>query len=143
MNSRQHASLAKRLIDACGGLAEASENCRVNKSVLSDYQCPHKSSTMPADVMLDLQGYCGEPIYTNALVRASDPVLASADVETDSLSALEHMAHFAKEYRKAKSDGLITAQEERSLAPTLANLRHLLDGIDAGVVSGPVAVRVA
>ena len=143
LNERQHASLAKRLIDACGGLIEAAEHCRVSKSVLSDYQLPHKASTMPADVILCLQEYCGEPIYTSALTRASDPVLASADVETDSLSALEHMAHFAKEYRKAKFDGVISAQEERALAPTLATLRKILDGIDAGVTTGPVALRAA
>ncbi len=54
MNSRHHARLARQLIDACGGLDEAVRECRVGKSALSDYQNPHITAFMPADVMADL-----------------------------------------------------------------------------------------
>ena len=67
MNSKRHAKLARDLIEACGGLDEAAAICRVGKSSLSDYQLPQISTTMPADVMADLEAYCGEPIYSREI----------------------------------------------------------------------------
>ena len=68
MTPRQHAKLARALIMACGGLDEAAAACRVGKSSLSDYQLPQIAAFMPADVMADLEAYCGEPIYSRELV---------------------------------------------------------------------------
>lgn len=84
MNNRRHASLAKQLIDKCGGLDEAAGECRVGRSNLSDYQNPHKASTMPADVIHDLEAYCGEPVYSRCLfeARPAEPVAGNALVET-------------------------------------------------------------
>ena len=75
MNSRQHKRHAKALIEACGGLDEAAAACRVSKTSLSDYQNPCLTSFMPADVMADLEAYCGEPIYSRAIAdsRPSEP----------------------------------------------------------------------
>lgn len=67
MNPKRHAKLARDLIDACGGLTEASDNCRVGVSTLSTYQNPNEAATMPADVMACLEAYCGEPIYSREI----------------------------------------------------------------------------
>lgn len=67
MNPKRHAKLARDLIAACGGLEESAANCRVGRSVLSDYQLPQIASTMAADVMTDLEAYCGEPIYSREI----------------------------------------------------------------------------
>ncbi|TGY87336.1 hypothetical protein E5163_14810 [Marinicauda algicola] len=69
MNIREHSKLARLLIEACGGLDEASAHCRVRKSVLSGYQNPNDASTMPADVLYDLETYCGRAIYSRALAQ--------------------------------------------------------------------------
>lgn len=84
MTPRNHARLARRLIDACGGLAEASEACGVSKSVLSTYQNPNEPATMSARVMADLEAYCGEPIYSREIAesRPSAPVAGNALTET-------------------------------------------------------------
>lgn len=84
LTPRRHASLARRLIDACGGLDEATAACRVGKSTLSTYQNPAETAFMPADVMADLESYCGEPIYSRALfeARPGDPMAGDALVET-------------------------------------------------------------
>jgi hypothetical protein len=84
MNSRHHARLARELIDACGGLEESSAACRVNKSSLSDYQNACVTAFMPADVMADLEAYCGEPIYSRAIadLRPSEPIVSDALTET-------------------------------------------------------------
>lgn len=84
MNHRRHADLARRLIEACGGLEEAATACRVKKSQLSAYQNPHEPSTMPADVMHDLEAYCGENLYSREIAEArpSAPVAGDAITET-------------------------------------------------------------
>jgi hypothetical protein len=84
MNSRRHASLAKQLIAACGGLDEAAHACRVGKSSLSDYQLPQITSTMPADVICDLEAYCGDASYSRAMMEArpSEPQRGCVMVET-------------------------------------------------------------
>lgn len=81
---RRHARLARNLIEACGGLEEAATACRVRKSSLSLYQCPQDAATMPADVMADLEAYCGEPIYSREIAEArpSAPVGGDVVVET-------------------------------------------------------------
>jgi len=66
----RHAWLARRLIDACGGLSAAEGVCRLAKSRLSEFQQPAGGSFMPADVIHDLEAYCGEPLYSRELVAA-------------------------------------------------------------------------
>jgi hypothetical protein len=70
VNRRAHALAARRLIAACGGLIEAAAACRVGKSQLADYQAAEGLGFMPADVMADLEAYCGSPIYSRMLVEA-------------------------------------------------------------------------
>lgn len=84
MNNLRHASLARQLIERCGDLDEAARECRVGRSNLSDYQNPHKPPTMPADVIYDLEAYCGEPIYSRQLfeARPAEPCGGDALCET-------------------------------------------------------------
>jgi hypothetical protein len=79
---RRHAKLARQLIDACGGLSEAAENCDREKSSLSLYQTGH--AFMPADVIADLEEYCGQNIYSVALAAARPTVTAEHDPLTES-----------------------------------------------------------
>ena len=85
MNARRHARLAHELIDACGGLDEASQACRVGKTRLSDYQNPSANCFMAADVIADLEAYCGQAIYSGALAQArpTAPVAGEVITETD------------------------------------------------------------
>lgn len=84
MNSRRHARLAHDLIAACGGLEEAAAACRVGKSALSDYQNACLTSFMPADVICDLEAYCGDALYSRAIMEArpSEPTRGDVMVET-------------------------------------------------------------
>lgn len=84
MNSRRHARLAHDLIAACGGLEEAALACRVGKSALSDYQNSCLTSFMPADVICDLEAYCGDALYSRAIMEArpSEPTRGDVMVET-------------------------------------------------------------
>lgn len=85
MNARQHSRLAQQLIAACGGLDEASAVCRVSRAVLSSHQNVHRPECfMTADVIVDLEAYCGEPIYSRAMfeTRPAEPVTGDALTET-------------------------------------------------------------
>jgi hypothetical protein len=84
MNSRRHARLAHDLIAACGGLEEAALACRVGKSALSDYQNSCLTAFMPADVIVDLEAYCGDALYSRAIMEArpSEPTRGDVMVET-------------------------------------------------------------
>lgn len=83
MNARRHARLAHDLIEACGGLDEAAQACRVGKTRLSDYQNPAASCSMPADVMADLEAYCGRAIYSGALSQARPTAPVCGEVVTE------------------------------------------------------------
>ncbi|MFN4296769.1 MAG: hypothetical protein ACK4FB_07985 [Brevundimonas sp.] len=113
MNPKRHAKLARDLIDACGGLDEAAHNCRVGKSSLSDYQLPQISTTMPADVIADLEAYCGEPIYSRELAAARPyapmggcPVKETHDV-VQSAAALLPLADDLKAGRPGALDAFL------------------------------------
>lgn len=84
MTPKRHAKLAHDLIEACDGLDEAAKSCRLHKSRLSEFQNWRSGSFMPADVMHDLEAYCGEPIYSReiAACRPHAPVVADALSET-------------------------------------------------------------
>lgn len=69
------------MISACGGPSAASGVCRLAKSRLSEIQDPNTVSDayLPADVIADLEAYCGRPIYSTALAEAT-PAAAGDDV---------------------------------------------------------------
>lgn len=89
LSRRQHARLAKQLIEQCGGLDEAVTACRVGRSQLSDYQNPNGEGFMPADVMVDLEAYCGSAIYSGALAaeRPTDNTPECVVKEANELAA--------------------------------------------------------
>lgn len=122
MNARKHARLAHDLITACGGLDEAAHACRVGKSSLSDYQNPVLTAFMPADVICDLEAYCGDAIYSRAIMesRPSEPTRGDVMVETheavQAAAALLPLALAMQQNRpgarKAYEDGVARLQSE-------------------------------
>lgn len=117
MNRRTHATLARMLIAACGGLEEAAGVCRIGRSQLSDCQSPHGAGFLPADVIADLEAHCGEPVVSRALARA---VIAEAPEAGEALvdaacEAAEAVAALQREVRRALSDGALTPGERTAL----------------------------
>lgn len=119
MTLREHAALARALIAACGGLDEAAVVNRVGRSSLGRYQDPGEPLAMPADVMLDLEVYCGRPVYSAALsgrvaeareARAGEPLGDATASATESAAALQAMT------RAALRNGVVSAAEKRALA---------------------------
>lgn len=131
MNRRQHAMQARLLIEACGGLVEAATRCRVGKSQLADYQSPQGETFMPADVMADLEAYCGEPIYSRALSEAHAAARDLTSLTNESCEAAEAASALQSLVRRAVADGRLTAAEraqlERAHAAATAELAQVGD----------------
>lgn len=136
MNSRRHARLAHDLIAACGGLEEAATACRVGKSALSDYQNACLTAFMPADVIADLEAYCGDAIYSRALMesRPSQPVRGDVVVEThDVVLAAAKLLPLALAVKAG------TPGAQAAFDAAVANLEAEVDDVEA--ISTPATLR--
>lgn len=131
MNRRRHATLSRMLIEACGGLVEAAEFCRVGKSQLGDYQNADGEGFMPADVISALEAHCGQPIYSRALFEAQPAATEAKRLTEEACEAAESVTDLQREIRLAAADGKITPAEKRRLAARAeAARRELGDVID-------------
>jgi len=133
MNRRTHARHARRLIEACGGLLEAAEACRVGKSALADYQNPHGEGYAPADVIADLEAHCGQKIYSRALFEEGGESVEARDLKDAASEATEEVVSLQRRVRLATADGVVTpAERERILREqskaeqSVRNIGHLL-----------------
>jgi hypothetical protein len=139
VTSREHARLARELITACGGLDECAANCRVSKANLSRYQNPHEECFMPADVIADLETYCGRPIYSAALFdRFEQPKAEASDLREAVFTLTEESADLQRVAREVLADGRITpreldrlAEEERQADAALQKVRAARQAAEA------------
>ena len=131
MNRRAHALHARMLIAACGGLEEAAHRCRVGKSQLGDYQSPHGEGFMPADVIADLEAYCGERVYSRALYEVDGQTVSGADLTDEVCEASEAVIGLQQAVRAATRDGQITPRERGDLARRYEIARRELADVGA------------
>lgn len=94
----QHAALAKRLVNACGGVAAIIEvgACRAGRSQLYAYQSKDDPQTMPAAVIDELEDYCGQAIYSRVLCQRRGVVAAE-----NLLSAASEADFSASDFQRA------------------------------------------
>lgn len=125
MDAVRHATLARQLIEACGGATQVAGNaCRLEKTRL--YECcdPGSGAFLPADVIVDLESYCGEPIYSRAMVEhrpAREEVQGLVDETSD---GTELMAGLQALARRAAADGTIDAKERASIFAVLETIEE-------------------
>jgi len=115
LHAKRHALLAKRLIQSCGGLEEAAANCRLERSRLADFQNPEADAFMPADVMVDLEAYAGEPIYSRAIAGERPAVETPQTLLNEVMEGTEAAAELQALTRKALEDGVLTPAERLRL----------------------------
>lgn len=143
MNARQIALLTQQLIKACGGLEEASDACGKiarNYSVqqLSRCQTPGSGCFLPADIIVALESYCGEPVMSRAFVEARPSASEARDLVKEACEASETVSDLQREIRLAASDGVITQAERDRLAKLHAVAEGQLRDV-AAVINGDVA----
>lgn len=138
---REHARLAKRLIKACGGGAEAARACGVSDTTLSRYATG--AAVMPADVIANLENYCGEPIYSGALFNLFDRAASGQDIRISAQELTEAAANVQRVAREALADGNLTMREIDELASVEAQAAAALERVRATRRAAEVAMGKA
>ena len=101
LSDLQHAALARRLLKACGTLEEAALACRYSVAQLSRCQTAGSGSYLTADVIADLELYCGQNHYSRALVDARPTSQQIGDLLHDICRAAEDATALQSTTRRA------------------------------------------
>lgn len=128
MSNARHASLVEQLYAACGGVPDivASKACRLDKSRLYEFADPRAGAYMPADVIVDLEGYCGEPIYSRALMEHRPSAIEAAELLQEVLDSTESVVDLQRFVRVATSDGHVCARERKEIDELLGQAERRL-----------------
>lgn len=129
LSIREHARLAKRLVKACGGGAEAERACGVSDTTLSRYSTG--AAVMPADVIANLENYCGQPIYSGALFDLFDRAVANEDLRHAACELTEASAKMQACAREALADGKLTPREIDDIAAAERGAEEALELVKA------------
>lgn len=131
LSHREHARLARELIDACGGLEEAAAACRVRKSALSGYQNPEDASTMPADVMDALEEYAGQgPTYSGAIAeRRLFPTKVTGCLKELAFDLAQESMDVVTAVRDAMADGRLSALDLDRIADAEREAEEALERV--------------
>tara|TARA_R100001086_G_scaffold149323_1_gene79326 strand:+ start:82 stop:504 length:423 start_codon:yes stop_codon:yes gene_type:complete len=136
MNIRWHSARARDLIQACDGLTDAAAHCRVSAAQLSDYNNPNKACTMPADVILDLEAYCGRPVYSSALAGVSGAVAPADDLICGAVGVSAGMANLVQKIVEALGDQHLSERERRDLDAHIGRIKTELAAVEAVIDGG-------
>lgn len=127
LTQREHARLARELIEACGGLDEAAATGSRSKSKLSDYQNPNMPACMPADVIDCLQSYCGRPIYSEGLSACFTAPVVVGEIVPTACRITEGAAVLQALSRQHMADGRLSPREIEDLAKAMSGVEGELD----------------
>lgn len=136
MNPRQHALLARHLLDACGGVDEAIDACRVDRTALYNYRNPDSGHFMPADVMADLEAYSGRPIYSQAIRSLRPSAEDVASVVHEACDVGEAAIDLQRLVRMAAGDGELTETEKRDIEVGMQRLEQQVRELRAATDRG-------
>jgi hypothetical protein len=105
VEAQQHAQLAQQLIAACGGVDEIvrEKACRTRSSQLYAFMDGASCQFMPADVIADLEAWCGEPHYSRALFEARPASAQIVNLLTEACEATETAAELQQLARHAST----------------------------------------
>ena len=132
LSNREHARLARQLIEACGGLEEAASACRVGKSALSSYQSPHEDQFMPADVLDALEVYAGRgPIYSGAISDRRVVVAGASNIGEAACNLSEMVLEAQAVVRRSIADGRVSPRELDAIHAAEADCERALDQLKA------------
>ncbi|MDR3514061.1 MAG: hypothetical protein P4L73_20690 [Caulobacteraceae bacterium] len=117
MEARQHAHLARLLVAACGGVDEVVRNqaCRLKASRLYDCMDPTTPGSMPVDVVADLEAYCGDPLYSRALVAARPHAPEPGPLIEEACESCEAAASLQRLVRTSLKDGHLSFNETQAI----------------------------
>ncbi len=148
MSDRLFALLTEKLIDRCGGLAEASAAC---EQLARHYSVPQLSRCqtvgtgcyLPLDILAALERYCGVPVVSQALagrVKVEGAVERLADL---SCAFNEQASDVQRHLRTALADNVLTPREIKRGFDEIREAREALDRTEAALISADKPKRSA
>lgn len=140
MDARHHAHLARQLLRECGGADEVAR-LKITRlqsaSRLHQFKDPRAGCFMPADVIADLEDYCGEPIYSRALLEARPHQVEAECIRTEAQESTEACADLQRTIRQAEADTRITEAEMRAIDAGLSAVEQQLRELRAAFAALP------
>lgn len=136
MSNAQHAQLARDLIRACGGARKAAALCRLERSRLYEFEDETGDAYMPADIIADLEEYCGDPIYSRGLVENRPSAVEPGRLVDETSSLTEISASLQAYARSAVADDVVTRVEKRQLLALLAKIKDQIRSAEAAIERG-------
>lgn len=134
LNHIEHSNLARRLIDQVGGLPAASRICGLSATVLSNYQNPGESATMPGRVISALQVAAGTTLYSDAMSEEAKPQgVVLADPLHHACGLMKEAAEALGAIEAAVASGDVSAREFSACDLELADIEERIHVIRAGL----------
>lgn len=141
---RLHALLARRLVAACGGLAESARACRLKESRLSECQQVgtvdmagrDTQKYLPVDVVFDLEEYCGRPIVTGALAPLRPCASETGGLLAEVCETTEAAADVMRAVREALADKELTPTEKARIHACILAMGEQLRDLAAATERG-------
>lgn len=136
MNEQTIADLTRDLIDACGGLEEASRHCRLKVTQLSRCQTAGSGNFLALDVVIALETYAKQPIISRAMMAHTPDSRRVADLGNETGEAVEAVVECAKVVRMGDRSKPSVRREIRRKIQTarteLADVERALDAEEKG-----------
>ncbi len=134
---RAHAHLARQLIRACGGLAEAAKHCSLEKSRLQEFTDPKQKAVMTWQVIDELEEHSGrEGLYAGAIAAMGCSAdLAGGDLQDEACELSEVVLRMQGLVRGLKGLAPTNAQKDEAcqlLLTSEQSLRRLHHDIERG-----------
>lgn len=139
MNARRLKLLTRELIEACGGLTEATAACRYAAPQLSRCQTVDTPDFLALDVVAALEAYCGQPIVSRALFEEQPAQASPANLIDEASEVTETAAALQGQIRLAAKDGVITPRERQQLRAGLHALKGEIRDVEASLDAEDVA----
>jgi len=139
VSDRLLALLTSKLIDRCGGLAEASNACEqlarhYSAPQLSRCQTVGSGCYMPLDIIAALERYCGDPIVSSALVGRAAAKPENGVLADLACSFNEQAGDVQRHIRVALADGRLSPNEIKRGFQQIREAREALDRTEAALI---------
>lgn len=144
MSERLLALLTEKLIDRCGGLAEASAACEqlarpYSVTQLSRCQTVGSGCHLPLDILAALERYCGEPVISRALAGRTGAAADASKVADLACTFNEQAADVQRHLRTALADDRLTPREIKTGLNEIREAREALDRTEAALMAADKA----
>lgn len=141
MNRRQHALLARELLQACGGAHEAIRAMRdagvqCRRDTIFDTARADGASYLRVDQLHFLEDYCGKRIYSRAIADCAPAEDQPAGVVEEACETSELAVALQRLVRQAVADGVLTPNEKVEIEQLVGTLERKLRDVRAAADRG-------